>query len=127
MEVRYKGETTTIKVTVKVNDVVADLNGYTGIVFIVYVESGKVLQKYSRDVLAGHDSINFKVIDAAAGRFNIIIQPSITLTANTDDYKGEIQVQKADADMELSTWKKIAGDITLFRLKDAKSKNTGVA
>ncbi len=114
-------------VTVKVNDVVADLNGYTGIVFIVYVESGKVLQKYSRDVLAGHDSTNFKVIDAAAGRFNIIIQPSITLTANTDDYKGEIQVQKADADMELSTWKKIAGDITLFRLKDAKSKNTGVA
>lgn len=126
-EIRYRSDAIRIKCTLKVNDVAVNLTDYSGIVFILYYKQNVVLEKYSRDVLAGYNNADFKVIDAPSGRFDILVQPSISLIAYGDELKGEIQVQKADADWENGVWRKIKDNITLFRIQDAKSKETPVS
>lgn len=125
--IRYRSEAIRVKITVKVNDVAVDLTTYSGIIFILYYKNSQVLAKYSRDVLATYDNTNFKVIDAANGRFDILVQPSVTLPAYLDEVKGEIQVQKVDTDWESNTWRKILGGIEIFKFQEAFSKSAGIA
>lgn len=124
---RYRSESIRVKVTVLVNAVVSDLSLYSGIVVMLYYDNNQVLAKYSRDVLTGYDNTNFVIIDNAAGRFDILIQPSVTIPSNADEIKMEVLVQKSDALWESSTWRRIVSDVTVLRLKDSKTKNVGLA
>jgi hypothetical protein len=124
---RYRSESIRVKVTVLVNAVVSNLSLYSGIVVMLYYDNNQVLAKYSRDVLTGYDNTNFVIIDNAAGRFDILIQPSVTIPSNADEIKMEVLVQKSDALWESSTWRRIVSDVTVLRLKDSKTKNVGLA
>lgn len=119
---RYRSEAIRVKVTVTVNNVAANLALYSGIVAWLYYDNSQILEKYSRDVLTDHDNTNFIVIDSAAGRFDILIQPSLTIPQNVDIIKMEVQVQKDDALWEDDTWRRIASDVIVVQLKDAKTK-----
>lgn len=119
---RYRSEAIRVKVTVTVNGEAADLTDYSNIIAWLYYDNSQPLAKYSRETLAGHDTENFVVIDSAAGRFDILIQPSVTIPANTDVLRMEVQVQKDDEDWEEDTWRRIA-DVEVLRLKDSKTKN----
>lgn len=126
---KYRSESIAIHVTVKVNGVAVDLSLYSNIAFVVYYKNNQVLAKYSRETLTGYDTANFQVIQAGSGvsitdkgRFDILIQPSVSLPANLDEVRGEINVQKVDARWEDGFWKKIKSGIVLFQISDAFTK-----
>lgn len=126
-EIRYRGETLRFQITLTTGGVAVNLDDYSGIIAVLYYDKNQVIQSYSRDTLAGYDNDNFVVVNASTGRFDILLQPSVSIPANIDLIKMEIQVQKVDTDWEDERWRKIVSDITVVSLKDSRTKSTPVA
>lgn len=121
-EIRYRSETIRVKVTLTVDGVAADLDDYVNIIFILYYQTNAFIRKFSREVVATYDSDNFMVIDAATGRFDILIQPSVSLPASLENVRGEILVKKTDADWEDNLSRTIVSGIELFKMRNAQTK-----
>lgn len=125
--IKYRSESIRLKVTLTVGGVAVDLDDYSGIVVVLYYDKNQVLASYSRDAVEGYNNDDFIVINAASGRFDILVQPSLTIPSNVDEIKMEVQVQKTDADWEDDTWRKIVSDISVLSLKDSRTKTLPTA
>ena len=99
--VTYKGDTVRKEFVIRTNSVAVNLaTTYSNITAWLIDADDTVLQKYSRETLAGHDTADFDQLNQTTftGRFDINVQRAITLAAATGAYKWVLKVFAVDAD-----------------------------
>lgn len=116
----YRGDDKKISLTLKKNGVAIPLSSLTGyIVYLYYVGSGKVLQKYSKNALADYKTIT--ETDVANGVFTINLERTDTETAGEGDINAEIKTQITDNAFDLDTFHTIA-KVEIGTIKDSLTK-----
>lgn len=119
----FKGEDRELNFTLLESDNVTPVNLSTGILDLVvwlYARVGNediVLQKYSKDVLSGHDNNNLVITDAAQGRFTIRLQAEITRTAREGMLLAEIKARFTNTNYSNNTFDTIVRGLEVCQVK----------
>ena len=117
----YQGEDKVIDFVLKKADgTVQNLNDLTNVVVLIIDSGGNVLEKYSREVLAGFNNTDFDVTNAILGEFSINMRRSVTLTACTGTLKFEIKVSETNVDFTSNKQYSIAEE-NIFSVMQSKS------
>lgn len=91
-----------------------------GLLVVLYSKQGSintVLSKYSRDAIAGYDSTNLVITDAAAGEFSIRLQAESTRYGREETLYAEIKVRFPNTDYSGNNFDSIARDLVIAQVR----------
>ena len=121
-----KGSDATISLTItdEQTKLALDLTTLQGYVILLYYVTGdKILAKFSKNTVAGFDTLN--EIDAAAGKVEIYLDRAITEKAAVGKIDLEVQVQEANSNFAANNFRSIGRDFEVGEIVETISKGSG--
>ena len=127
----FRGEDKLISFTVADSfGTLINLTGYTGIVVQIIDSNENVLAKYSRELLSGHNNVDFEEFDQTINRggFQVKLQSAVTKAIPIGKICFEIKFQSNEPAYDNNTFDQIvriekANNQKTFEVKDARTKH----
>lgn len=120
--IAYRGEDLPVTLTITDGSNPVDLATLEGYIAIFYfAESGKVLDKFSKNTIAGYGDV--EETDAPNGEFECKIQSAVTAAAEEGTVLVEVKTQTNDVEYTDNSFNTVVRDLEVCELCDAKSKD----
>ena len=119
----HRGHDVPVKLTIKGADgLPMVIDSLTALIVIFYnAKTSSVLEKFSKETLAGHVPIT--IVNSSQGIIQCTIPRSKTAAADTGEYLLEFKSKVTSAGLEANLFATGAKDIVAFELKDSRLRD----